>query len=267
MTLCRDPLRTYLNNLGYNVILLPRTGIEPMDVIGKDGGNLERLGPLYQVWSSSAPAPEIKPPQAAVGINGQKTAELSLDVGLKFLSNVLGAMGAAVPQLNFAYNKATRVQFSFNDVQIVGVDPFALGNHLAAGVLSSDNPFVVRYFEDDGSDAFIITEVLKSNNITAKAQTDEDGGVGVDLPAIQAAVGASIKVKQTGSQTTELTYTGEHMLTFGHKIFRIDFVNGKWAISGQRPSGGLAFSTPGFDADKYLEDESPVVFERIAKLN
>src|ERR1700722_5255378 len=32
----KDPSVTYLNKLGYNVVKLPRTGIEPMDVIGRD---------------------------------------------------------------------------------------------------------------------------------------------------------------------------------------------------------------------------------------
>jgi len=51
MALCKDPLRTYLNNLGYSVILLPRTGIEPMDVLGRDAGSIERLGTLEGAWT------------------------------------------------------------------------------------------------------------------------------------------------------------------------------------------------------------------------
>jgi hypothetical protein len=265
MALCKDPLRTYLNNLGYNVILLPRTGIEPLDVLGKDGGSIERLGTLAQMWSSSIAAPQVDPPQTALGINGQKTASLNLDVGLKFLSNVLGAMGALVPQLSFAYRNARKVEFSFTDVKVAGVDPLALGNHLAAGTLSSNNPFVRRYFEDDDTDAFIITEVLKSNSITAKAQTDDSAGVTVDLPAIQAAVGAKVAVTQNSSQTTELTYTGDQLLTFGHKVFQIEFSRGSWSIRGQKPSSDVAFLTPGMmEDDTQLADEEPIVFERMS---
>src|SRR6266852_2800886 len=129
MALCKDPLRTYLNNLGYNVILLPRTGIEPLDILGRDSGSIERLGKLEQMWTSSVAAPQPGPPETSVGISGQKTAELNLDVGLKFLSTVLGAMGALVPQLNFAYRSAKKVEFSFSDVRVAKVDPLALGNH------------------------------------------------------------------------------------------------------------------------------------------
>jgi hypothetical protein len=265
MALCKDPLRTYLNNLGYNVILLPRTGIDPLDVLGRDSGSIERLGKLEQMWSSSVAAPDPGPPQTAAGINGQKTAALNLDVGLKFLSNVLGAMGAVLPQLNFAYKSARKVEFSFTDVRVAKVDPLALGNHLAAGNLSSNNPFVRRYFEDEDTDAFIITEVLKSQSITAKAQTDTDVGVAVDVPAIQAAVGAKIGVSQTTSQSTELTYTGPELLTFGHKVFKVEFNNGSWSVRGQKPASDVAFSTPGMtEDDSQLSDEEPIVFERMS---
>jgi hypothetical protein len=36
MPVCKDPSLTFLNQFGYNVIKLPRTGIEPMHVVGRD---------------------------------------------------------------------------------------------------------------------------------------------------------------------------------------------------------------------------------------
>jgi len=264
MAFCNDPRRTYLNNPGYKVILLPREGIEPMDVLGKDGKSIERLGILSQMWSSSTPAPPIKPAQTAVGINGQKTVSLNLNIGLKFLSNVLGAIGATLPQLNFASQNPKMVQFSFTNVQVVGVDPLALGNHLASVSLSRNNPFVTRYFDDD-TDAFVITEVLKSSSITATAQASDSTGVEVDIPSIQATVGANVSVTQTTEETTALTYTGQQLLTFGHKIFRIEFINGRWAIKGERPSVNVAFALPGIEDETGLANEQPVVFERICE--
>jgi hypothetical protein len=235
-----------------------------MDVLGRDGGSIERLGSLDQIWSSTTPVPDVGTPQTAVGINGQKTASLNLDVGLKFLSNVLGAMGALVPQLNFAYKSVKAVEFSFADVRVAGVDPLVLGNYLASGSLSSNNPFLRRYFEDDDTDAFIITEVLKSNSITAKAKVESSAGESIDIPAIQAAVGAKIGVSQTISQTTELTFTGNELLTFGHKVFKIEFDEGNWAIRGQQASSAIAFNVPGMSDDPQLGDQEPIVFERMS---
>jgi hypothetical protein len=33
---CKDPSLTYLNRYGYNVVTLPRTGLEPLLVLGRD---------------------------------------------------------------------------------------------------------------------------------------------------------------------------------------------------------------------------------------
>ena len=49
MALCIDPRLTYLNSKGYNVILLPREGIEPLDVLGRDNGGVNRLGTIGQI--------------------------------------------------------------------------------------------------------------------------------------------------------------------------------------------------------------------------
>ena len=43
----KDPSVTFLNKFGYNIIRLPRTGIEPLDVIGRDHG-MQWLGPGEQ---------------------------------------------------------------------------------------------------------------------------------------------------------------------------------------------------------------------------
>ena len=38
----KDPSITFLNKFGYNVIKLPRTGIEPLDVIGRERRHLQQ---------------------------------------------------------------------------------------------------------------------------------------------------------------------------------------------------------------------------------
>ena len=52
MARCKDPALNYLNREGYNVVKLPRAGLEPMDVLGRDGRSLERLGKLQRIWTS-----------------------------------------------------------------------------------------------------------------------------------------------------------------------------------------------------------------------
>ncbi len=73
MALCTDRSLTYLNDIGYNVVRLPRRSINPLDVLGRDGRSLERLGRLDQIWSSAVPAPQAGSAQQAPRISGQKT--------------------------------------------------------------------------------------------------------------------------------------------------------------------------------------------------
>src|SRR5271166_4502631 len=100
MVLCTDKSLTYLNGQGYNVVRLPRKGIAPLDVLGRDGGSLERLGNLSQIWLSREPLPEIGTPQPATPVNGKKTSELSGSMGLKILGGILGALGAKSPAIS-----------------------------------------------------------------------------------------------------------------------------------------------------------------------
>ena len=58
---CSDPSLTYLNGFGYNVIRLPRKGIEPLDVLGRDQ-SLEKLGALPDIVLSTVAAPRYKGP-------------------------------------------------------------------------------------------------------------------------------------------------------------------------------------------------------------
>lgn len=255
MAICKDPSLTYLNKLGFNVVRLPRQGIDPLDVLGRDGKSVERLGRLEQIWSSTVPVPAVKPPQTATSINGQKTHSLKLSIGLKILANILGAMGAAVPEVGFAYQKANSVQFTFTSVQVHSVDPFEVGRYLAAGDLDTKNPFVTRYFQDDDATTYVLTEVLKSNSVTVIGMDNRGTTVTVNLPAIQQVVGANVSVAAAGALSTELTYQGKDMLSFGFKVFGIAYADGAWQVQGVMPSGEIAFFAPG-------QEPTPVLLTR-----
>jgi hypothetical protein len=241
---CKDPSITFLNRFGYNVVKLPRTGIEPMDTIGKDKST-EWLGPLASVWKSSIAVPVPGPPRPAVDVQGQQSDKLDLSIGLKVLSNALKAFGATVPSLDFAFTKARKVTFTFTNVTSTVVAPFDAGNYLAAGDLNSHNPIVRRYFlDDDDSDAqaYLIFDVLKSDSITVTASSDSGASVKLDVPSIQAAVGVNVGVTTADSSGSTLTFKGTTPVTFGFKAMEINFVNGSWTLEGAKPDGALAFS-------------------------
>ena len=266
MALCKDPSITFLNKFGYNVIKLPRVGIEPMDIVGKDKST-EWLGKLSGVWKTTMPPPAPRPPQAAADVAGQQSDKLELSIGLKILENALRAFGASVPSLNFAFTKARKIQFTFGSVTSTVVEPLEAGNYLASGDLNTQNPVVSRYFLEDDAEAFLIFDVLKTSSMDVTATDDRGVEVAVDVPQIQSVVGANVGVKKSGSSQSTLTFSGQTPVSFGFKAFHINFVNGKWALEGAEADAGLAFHAVAGGAPAAAIDTEPVLLRRGGLVN
>ncbi len=246
----KDPSVTFLNKWGYNVVKLPRAGIEPLDVVGHDKGT-QWLGPLASVWTSKSPAPVPGPPRPAATVNGQKTDALDLDLGLHVLGNTLAAFGASIPSLDLAYKQARTVQFSYTGVELTVISPLDAGNYLAGGELRTDNPVVRTYFQNPDCQAFLVTSVLKSGSITVTAQDEHGVGVGVDVPAISGLVGAKVGVKAHDASNSTVTFVGPEPVTFGFAAQRIMYVNGMWSLQEAPTSGEMAFGSGNGEAAEH----------------
>ncbi len=257
----KDPSITFLNKFGYNVIRLPRTGIEPLDVIGRDQ-SMQWLGPITQVWTSASPAPLPGPPHPAAAVNGQRTDGLDLSFGLSILASTLAAFGASAPSLNTAFKNAHAVQFTYTNVTSTSVSPFDAGNYLAAGTLRSDNPVVQNYFGNDKAKAFLILEVLKADSITVTATDSHGTEVSLDLPHIEGIADAKIGVKPSGSSNSTVTFTGPVPVTFGFAVQQIARQDDKWILRGAAPGADIAFAADSFGMDSQAEEEpNPMVFD------
>lgn len=255
MAFCSDPSVTYLNKFGYNVVRLPRKGIEPMDVLGKRD-SVERLGRLSAVWKTQAPEPRPSAPQPVADVEGRKSQDLELSIGLKALENALRGLGAAVPSVDFAFRQARKVQFTYTNITSVSVDPLEAGNYLASGDLSVANPVVAQYFLEDDAHAFLIVDVLRSDSICVTAKAESGISVDLDVPAIQGIVGAGVGVKQGGASSSTVIFQGPEPVTFGFKAFAIAFADGHWTLKGTKASGAMAFAIPGEDTG----GDEPVLF-------
>jgi hypothetical protein len=237
----RDPSVTYLNKLGYNVVKLPRTGIEPMDVIGRDQ-TMQWLGPIDSIWTSAIPKPQPGPAKPATAVTGQRTDALDLSVGLNILANTLAAFGVTVPSLDVAYKSAHTVQFSYSNVTVTEVSPFSAGSYLTKGELQSDNPVVKNYFLGGHAAAYLIVQVLKSNSITVTSSDEHGVAVDVDLAALQD-VDAKVGIKPSRSGNSTISFTGPDAITFGFAVQQIARDGGDWSLHGAAPSGDIAFGS------------------------
>jgi hypothetical protein len=255
----KDPSVTYLNKLGYNVVKLPRAGIEPMDVIGRDQA-MQWLGPIDSIWSSAIPKPRPGPAKPASAVNGQRTDALDLSAGLSILGSTLAAFGVSVPSLDVAYKNARAVQFSYNSVTITEVAPFSAGTYLVQGKLQSDNPAVKNYFLSGQATAYLITQVLKSNSLTVTATDSHGTAVSVDLSAFQG-VDAKVGIKPSNSSNSTVSFTGPDAITFGFAVQQIAREGDNWTLHGVAPSGDIAFGVSGIGAEQGSGSATPTVFD------
>jgi hypothetical protein len=251
MGMCKDPSLTFLNKFGYNVVRLPRTGIEPMMILGK-AESLELLGKLSSVWKTSAAEPTVGQPQTVADMNGKQSDKLELSIGLKILADALKGFGATVPSLDLAFSRARRIQFTYTNTTSTSVSPLEAGNYLASGDLSTNNPVVQSYFLGDGGHAFLIVDVLKSDTLTVTATSENGSDVKLDVPAIQGVVGATLGVKSSNASDSVIQFKGPTPITLGFKAFAIAFGDGRWNLRGAKPGQDLAFA---FDPSGEAEEE------------
>ncbi|MBA2356567.1 MAG: hypothetical protein H0V80_18100 [Acidobacteria bacterium] len=249
VALCKDPVTRELNKRGYNLVKLPRVGIEPMDVLGRDGTSVEKLGSISEVWTSSGPLPSVGAPTAVAGIGGERTSDLDVGIGLKLLADALAGLGGGIslPSLSVAFKQARTVQFRFDNVESTSVTPFALGKYLASGTLDTSNVFVAPYFGNDETQEYIIFDVLKSDAISVTAKSERGTEVSADANALAGAVGANVTVKGSVTGSTEITFKGHAKVTFAFKVFEVVFEDGTWKPSGVAPGDGVEFALPGED--------------------
>lgn len=244
MGICRDKTLNLLNDKGYNVVRLPRAGIDPLDLLGRDGRSMEWLGRLDSLWTSSRPVPQLRPPQPAADIEGKTTSALELSAGLALLKGMLSAFNVG-GSLDAAYRHAATIEFGFSNVRVIGVAPLDVGNFLASGSADTANAVVEHYFMDDHTDGFVITEVLKSDRLNVTARNADGGALTVDADQIKGLLDAKVGVTASSTKDATITYEGDTPLTFGFKLFAIALDEGRWRVSGVKPGADTAF---GIDA-------------------
>jgi hypothetical protein len=95
MAICNGPTITYLKSYGYSVLRLPRRDFQPLQILASQGKDLVPLGALTTVMVSNGaiPLPPMRANVQAATINGQRSSDLSIGVGLSILGGVIGAMG------------------------------------------------------------------------------------------------------------------------------------------------------------------------------
>jgi hypothetical protein len=217
-----------LKDFSYNVVRLPRTNIRPLQLFEKQDNDLVYLGEMSKLFKAgaNAPLPDVGPDEQAGFINGQRSRDLKLSVGLSILSGIISALGGGTLGLSVGYNKASTLSFVFDDVKVNQIDRLDLSRYLTAATIDAAVGPPAKLVEADK--LYVITSTIKSKKFTTEAKKSDGTSVGVDVPVISNAMSGKVEVKTEGSSQSKVTYEGATPLVFGFQAIRLVYENGRF---------------------------------------
>jgi hypothetical protein len=222
-----DPILTLLKDFSYNVVRLPRTGIRPLQILEKQGNDLVVLGEVLDLFEAGSVAlPAIGADEQATFINGKRSRNLSISVGLSLLGGIIGAMTGTKVKLDVGYKKASALAFEFHDVKVNQVNQLQLSKFLTAARIDESVGPPAKLLDADK--LYLITNTIKSRKFTAEALKEDGMSVEVDVPIIKSVLGGAVGVKPEGTSNSKITYEGDVPLVFGFQAARMEFDKGKF---------------------------------------
>ncbi len=252
---CIDPMMKLLNKSGYNMVRVPREGILPMDLLGRQHGRFEREGALrYLVTDPPEVFPPISPDQRTASLEGTRTDGLKVGLGVNILETLLKAMGGAIGG-HADFDWARRMTFEFADVYSNTVDVMAVGHSLSGATVDRGNLVLKRYVEGVGK-LYMITETLKSNSLVVEFESRTSAGGGATLPVIKEAVSGDLEIRGEAGRERAIRFQGETALVFAFRAHEVVVEDGELALQHARGPLVLAAGEGGAGPDPSLLAEA-----------
>ena len=90
-------------------------------------------------------------------------------------------------------------------------------------------------------EVYVLTSVLKTKKIVVSAQAEGGTTVAVDVPVVQQAVGANVKVDAATSSDSRVTFEGQVPVAFAFQAVQLVFdESGEFLTTQQLPAGEAA---------------------------
>jgi len=238
---CEDKSVSYLNELGWNAVRLPRENINPLLILSKSNGYLETLGELsdFVIEDQSKP-PEIVRDQAVAEISGLETDKFELGTGLKFLEKFLSLVGASGLGLEASFKNAKSIQFVYQNVLTDFVHPAKIGKYLSSVSPDVSSP-LMEHIDEEG-EAYIITDTLKSNTFGIVAYDEKGAKIDLDISVLKQLLSANPHIEVSKDGKKVVSFKGDKFLRFAFKAISVwvEIRNGKAIFRLDKPEGPIA---------------------------
>jgi len=253
-----------LKSIGYVTVRIPRANLRPLQVFEKTDNNLVYRGELDSLFKNSQSAlPLISADEEMANVNGKRSSEQKIGVGISILGNIIGALGGSKLGLEIGFKNASSGAFEFQNVYNNGIEPFRLEEYLSTADINPALPASAKLLEADK--LYVVTSIIKSNKFGFDTKNSSGQGVKVDVPVIQQIVGGSVNVERSSESETKVSFEGAHKLVFGVKAMQMVYEDGKFRLLKQSKPDVGAFekaatneSVGDFEAE-LLETHGPFI--------
>jgi hypothetical protein len=237
-----DQSITFLKSFGFSVFRVPRASASPLDLLHRQGKDLSRLGTIAQLIAASPVARPVihRDDHPGVDIEGTETSQINVNIGVTLLGSFIGALGGGNLGLNVGFNRASTVTFRYTGVLEDSIDILALEQFISAGTLDPHIPpgTLDKLIDDE---VYVTTSILKTSKIVVSAQASNGQSVKLDVPVLQEAVGANLKVEASGAVSSVVTFQGAFPIAFGFQAVQLSFdESGRFLTTQQLPAGDAA---------------------------
>jgi hypothetical protein len=265
MGICTDKSTNFLKNLGYNVVRVPREGISPLGLVGRQNGVSANLGPLGDMFIQPTPTvPTVEAGLETAEINGEESSKLDLSVGINVLGTLIGAMGGNLG-VTTKYTNARKISFVYQAVVSDKVDPLKISQFIEQAQFNPGGPLMHQYVLGNGR-LFVISETIKSTEFTVKYERSEGVEASVEVPVIEQLIGANISVSASGASSGSVTFKGTKPLVFGFRCLELGVLEGKLRLTLSRPEPfplSASASAPKQDEFAILTDADSAMLELV----
>ncbi|HAK87982.1 MAG: hypothetical protein A2077_04710 [Nitrospirae bacterium GWC2_46_6] len=239
--MCKDKSVSHLNELGWNVVRLPKENINPLLTLSKSNSYLETLGEISDFVIEDQPKPpEIVQDQSVAEISGLETDKFELGIGLKFLEKFLSLVGVAGLGLEASFKNAESIQFAYQNVLTDFVYPVKIGKYLLSVSPDVSSPFM-EHINEEG-EAYIITDTLRSNTFGIVAYDEKGVKIDLDISALKQLLSATPHIEVSKDEKKVVSFKGDKFLRFAFKAIGVwvEIRDGKARFKLNKPEGPIA---------------------------
>ncbi len=216
-----DPFLNLLRDAGFLPLRMPREDVAPLTLVSRNGKELTLLGKLREALvETAAPEPELQRDiGTASSVQQTQTSKIQRGVGISILGNILKGLTGKACDIQAGFERASTIAMEFGGVGIDRIDIVKLDRYLAEASIHPSSRYVRELLMK--GDCGVITAVMRCRRYLVTAHREDGSRMALDLPVLQKAVGAQVKVSAVSEDSSKVVYEGPAALAFGVQAVRL----------------------------------------------